>query len=55
MNIETGFPLSAEFLEKARNELGETESSKEEGLRELRAWIRNNPNIRKCPDGRLCD
>jgi hypothetical protein len=59
MNIKTGLPLSDEFLEKARIELNETESTKEKGLKELRAWIRNNPNIRKCPDGRsfdlLCD
>jgi hypothetical protein len=55
LNIKSGLPLSDEFLEKARVELGETEVTKENGLRELRAWIKNNPNIRKCPDSRLCD
>ncbi len=55
MNIKTELPLSVEFLEKARVELGETESTKEKGLKELRAWIKNNPNIQKCPDGRPFD
>jgi hypothetical protein len=41
--------LSDNILEIARKELGESEKVKQEALKQLRAWIKNQPNIKKCP------
>ncbi len=45
-------PISDLFLEKARLELGEDESTKKEGLENLRAWIKSQTWIKKCRDGK---
>jgi hypothetical protein len=45
------FQISDLFLEKARVELGENESTKKEGLEKLRAWIKSQTWIKKCRDG----
>jgi hypothetical protein len=39
--------LSNDFLEIARKELGESEKTKQEALQQLRAWIKNQPNIKE--------
>jgi hypothetical protein len=43
--------LSDFFLEKARVELGEDEVTKIRAIEEMRAWIKKQPNIKKCRDG----
>jgi hypothetical protein len=43
--------LSANFLEKARSELGESDQIRSESLSELRDWIKTKSNIRECRQG----
>jgi hypothetical protein len=49
--MEGSSKLSEWFLKKAENELGETESTKQQGLEQLRKWIKNQPNIKHCRQG----
>jgi hypothetical protein len=39
------------LLEKARIVLGEDENKKKQGIEQLRAWIKSQPNIRNCRQG----
>ncbi len=39
------------LLDKARIELGEDENKKKQGIEQLRAWIKSQPNIRNCRQG----
>jgi hypothetical protein len=40
-----------ELSEKAKNELFEDESKKQQSLEQFREWIRKHPFIKKCQTG----
>jgi hypothetical protein len=50
-NMNDQLILSEKFIKIARKELGEDEKTKQEGLEQLRAWIKSHPNIKKCCQG----
>jgi hypothetical protein len=43
--------LPEEYVEKARLELGETESVRTEALKQIRKWIVDHPCIQECRNG----
>jgi hypothetical protein len=40
--------LDEKYAEKAKLELGETDSVRSEALKQMRQWIQNHPNIQEC-------
>jgi hypothetical protein len=40
--------LSKELRDQAKEDLGETEEKRQNGIRDLREWIYKNPRIEKC-------
>lgn len=51
-NMSNNLKLSKFFWEKAKLELGEDETTKKQGIEYMRAWIKSQPNIRKCQQGK---
>lgn len=49
--MNSALKLSEFYIKKAQLELGEDEATKRQGIKQLRAWIKNQPNIKKCREG----
>ena len=53
-SIQKSENLSDFYIQKAKTELNETETRKEQSIKQFYEWLRNHPFIIKCEIGKIC-